>query len=205
MAPGGFSLLWFHFFSPTTPDATALTCRHPVNQQGLPLTLPVLRPGFLVILRAGMGSLSLAGWGGWGVGAHEWRWGGTHRSVSRGPAACPPRVFRRPLSGVFAPSASGLQGWPPTSQCPCLKGTRTPLIRGRWGALWPEPWPLLVLTGLPGSEGLRMSLGCCWVLRNLRLSLLRFSRPQSVCPSASRPPLSPLCLPGFQRGSSEEL
>lgn len=135
------------------PDATALTCRHPVNQQGLPLTLPVLRPGFLVILRAGMGNISLAGWGGWGVGAREWRWGGTHGSVSRAPAAYPPQVFRRPLSGVFAPSASGLQGRPPTSQCPCLKGTRIPLIRGRWGALWPEPGPLLVLTGPPGSDG----------------------------------------------------
>ena len=44
------------------------------------------------------------------------------------------------------------------------------------GCLW-------ILTRLLGSEGLRMSLGCCWIRRCLRLSLLGFSRPQGVCPS----------------------
>ena len=45
------------------------------------------------------------------------------------------------------------------------------------GCLW-------VLTRLLGSEGLRMSLGCCWVLRSLRPSLRGLSRPRGVCPSA---------------------
>ena len=57
------------------------------------------------------------------------------------------------------------------------------------GCLW-------VLTRLLGSEGLRMSLCCCWVLRCLRLSLLGYSRPQRVCPSvpaAAAPKSLQLC------------
>lgn len=58
---------------------------------------------------------------------------------------------------------------------------------------------------LPGTEGLKVNLGCCWVLRSFLLNLLRVSRPPRACFSGPRQPLFLLCLPAFQKGSPEQL
>lgn len=79
------------------------------------------------------------GWNGEGIGgtrvlqALPAGWGGYCMSCS-GPQ-------QAPLWGACSSDAR-VVGMAPTSQCPRLKGTKMPPVRGCWGALWPEPWPL---------------------------------------------------------------
>lgn len=142
-----------------------LTCFHlqprsnsPDSPTPHPSTPPTPRSGFLVILRVGIECVSR------GTGVTEgaankvgWVLGAGRReplTVSFPGPLLPALLWS---SGGPSPGYLLLQvrvvGAAPTSQGPCLKGTKIPPVRGCWCALWPEPWLLWVLTGHPGFKG----------------------------------------------------
>lgn len=139
LAPGWFSLLWPHLFSPTAEiQQPRIACTSSISR-GLPSTLPILRSGFFVILRVGLGSVSCGtevsagafSGAGWVLDARRWQ----TRSCVQGPCCLPsPGPQKAPLWCACSSNVRAV-GMAPNSQCPCLKGTKLPPIRGCWGAL----------------------------------------------------------------------
>ena len=95
------------------------------------LTLPILRPAFVVILRMGWGVYCRQGVEGrlWvPVGGEGWHSQFCVQGTCRLPSSGGPSL------GCLLCQREGGKGVAPTSQCPCLKGTRMPHIRECWVA-----------------------------------------------------------------------
>lgn len=202
LAPGCFSLRWSHLFSPTTQTQQPQTAHPTPISRGLWSGLPTLRPGHS------------EGWGG-GVprgpgvatgapserGEERGRW---RREHSQPHFQAPSSALLwssggRSLGCLLLHHQGGRDGACHTVSFPERdKGTTCQRVLGC-------PVAFGGSDRLPGSEGLRVDLGCCWALGSVRLNPLRVSRPPRACFSGPRQPLLPLCLPGFQKGSPEQL